>query len=144
MKTQDNNSDKPDTQSCQMAVSSRFVVKAEFQPPKLSIRKVWAGIYGGHYNCIVFFKSKPKLSKESYGYEWFDEKYIDMVDNKDLTCGAMWYGDFEQLYPKAFLQLKPIFERRRIEIVEVFQIELEAVWDKYNELEKFEFRADGY
>ena len=121
-----------------------FFIKAKLCPPKTSIKKVWAGIYGGHYDCIVFFKKKPKLSKEAYGYEWFDEKYIDMVENKDLTCGAMWYADFETLYPEAAIQIRPIFENRRIEIVEVFQIGLEAVWDKYNELERFEFRADGY
>ena len=121
-----------------------MVIKAKLHPPKTSVKKVWAGIYGGHYDCIVFFKAKPKLSKESYGYNWFNEKYIDMIENKDLTCGAMYYCDFEKLYPNAALQIKSIYEKRRIEIVEVFQIELEAVWNKYNNLEMFNFRVDGY
>lgn len=32
---------------------------AKYNPPKLSYKNVWAGIYGGHYDAIVFFKKKP-------------------------------------------------------------------------------------
>lgn len=116
---------------------------AKYNEPKRTFKTVWAGIYGGHYDAIVFFKSKPKKSKEDYDLiDVIDGKYYDMIDNLSLTCGAMWYGDFEELYPD--VDLKEYYDRRETEIVEVFQLKLEAAWDKYGELNTINLRADGY
>lgn len=117
------------------------IIKANLVMPKTKKKIVWAGIYGGHYNCIVFFKSKPALSKEDYRFEsdTIHGKYYDTTENKDIKIGGMWLEQFEQLYPKANLG-KP----KAIEIIEVFQIQIEGVFNKYGKLTSFEFHADGH
>lgn len=115
---------------------------AVYKQPKLTFKTVWAGIYGGHYDAIVFFKKKPKLSKGKENFLTHELKYYDMVDNKHLTCGAMWLGDFEELYPT--VDIKEYYESRETEIVQVFKLKLQAAWDKYGELNTINLRADGY
>jgi hypothetical protein len=104
--------------------------KAKLVLPKLETRKVWAGMYGGHYSVIVFFKEKPKLSKKPFHLSnIINGKYYDLYDNKALTIGAMWLPDFERLYPNANVG-KPT----NIEITKVFQLELEGVYNEFGRL----------
>ena len=40
------------------------MIKAKYTHPPMQTKKVWAGLYGGHYSIIVFFKEKPKTKEE--------------------------------------------------------------------------------
>jgi len=114
------------------------IIEANFVLPKSTKKIVWAGTYGGHYNCIVFFKSKPVLSKEHYHLSnIIDGKYYDTYENKNLIIGCMWLEQFQELYPKT-----NIGNPEAIEIINVFQIKLEGFFDKYGRLVSFEFNAD--
>jgi hypothetical protein len=117
---------------------------ARYKHPKTKFKRVWVGMYGGHYDIIVFFKRKPKKSKEDYKLiDCIKGKYYDCYDNKDLIVGDMSLCDFEVLYPE--VDLSPYLDNGRpkeIEITEVFQIKLEAVWDKYNTIEEYKMHID--
>lgn len=113
---------------------------AKYKQPKTKIKKVWIGSYGGHYEAIFIFKRKPKLTNDTYGYEWFDEKYYCIVENKDLVIGSMYMCDFQELYPDFdFNLIKP----DHIEITKVIHIELEAVFDKYGDLVTYQYNAEN-
>lgn len=113
---------------------------AKYRHPKTKTKKLWVGSYGGHYEALFFFKKKPKLTKDTYGYDWFDEKYYCIVENKDLVAGSMYLGDFEILYPDFDISLlKP----EHIEITKVIQIMFEAVYDDYGNLVDFSYNAEN-
>lgn len=113
---------------------------AKYKHPKTQTRKVWIGSYGGHYEALFIFKKKPKLTKETYGYEWFDEKYYSIVENEDLVIGSMYLCDFEELYPDFDMDLiKP----EHIEITKVIPIIFEAVYDKYGNLVDYKYNAEN-
>jgi len=104
--------------------------------PKLETKTVWVGIYGGHYDAIVFFNKKPKLSKETIGHS--NIRFYDCLDNRDLIIGCMWYGDFKELFPDANLG-----EAKDIEIPEVFKLKLRTYWED-DKLKQINFNADGW
>ena len=117
--------------------------EAVMRLPKLTTRKVWAGLYGGHRNVIVFFNEKPKRTavKDSR----FDPPHYCCLENQDIIAGSMWLGDFKGLFPD--FDLKPYLTShgvpKEIEILEVFEMKLTAVWDG-NGLRGSEFHADGW
>jgi hypothetical protein len=39
---------------------------AKIKIPSIEVRTVWAGIYGGHYDVIGFFSSKPVSEPEEH------------------------------------------------------------------------------
>jgi hypothetical protein len=114
------------------------IIEANIVLPKTQKKVVWAGLYGGHYSCIVFFKSKPV---KSLGDRAGNIEYYDLYDNKAIIAGAMWLEAFEILYPNVNVG-KPEW----INILNVFQIKLEGTFDKDGCLSKgvFEYHADGY
>jgi hypothetical protein len=109
------------------------MIKASFRPPKLTTKKVWAGLYGGHYDQIIFFKSKPVQAKEKHRF--IEGKWYDCFENKDLIIGDMSLGEFREYFPDA--DLTPYTEEGRpkaIDIPEVFALKLKAIWDKKGRL----------
>lgn len=116
--------------------------------PKTKKIKAWAGMYGGHYDVIVFFKKKPPLSKEPYyNPNIIDGKYYDLIEARDLgiIIGSLCLPDFKEHYPDA--DITPYLENERpkgIEIVEVFQIEIEGALDEWGHFRSLVFNVDGY
>jgi hypothetical protein len=41
------------------------MLQAKLTLPELQTKKVWVGLYGGHYDVIVFFKEKPTPFEDS-------------------------------------------------------------------------------
>jgi hypothetical protein len=95
------------------------IIIAKIKLPKLKTRIVWAGIYGGHYDQIVFFYRQPVKSTDGY---------YDTYDNKDLIAGDMGLSMFKELFPNT--DLAKYYDSRGIEIVEVFKMELTTLWEK--------------
>jgi hypothetical protein len=108
-----------------------MIINAKLKLPKTKTKIVWAGLYGGHYDQIVFFKKKPVKSKDPHNH--IDGDWYDCTDNKELIVGDMTLSDFQELYPKVNLKpyLSEIGRPKGIEIPEVFKINIEAFWDKY-------------
>lgn len=118
-----------------MKTSSK-IVDAKIKFPKLSTKTVWAGVYGGHYDQIVFFSKKPVKSKD------YNVNLYDCYDNKEIIIGDMGLGEFKELYPGADLSafLDQSGKPKDIEVVEVFQIRLEAMYDEYGNPSSLTFR----
>jgi hypothetical protein len=116
------------------------MIKAKLKLPVLKTKTVWYGLYGGHYNCIVFFKTKPIKSDEPYYLpDVIDGKYYDLLDNKDLIIGCMWLNDFNVLFPGA-----KVGKPKGIEVLQVHQMELTTMLDEDDKMYTLNFRADGY
>lgn len=107
---------------------------ANYQRPLLTFKTVWAGAYGGHYDAIIFFKNKPKITSYT------------TLDNK--TVGCMFLCDFQELYPKADISalLDPENNNRPfdIEVSNFIKIKLEGFWDEDGFLVDYNMHADGY
>ena len=90
--------------------------------PPMKTKTVWCGLYGGHYDVIIFFSKKPVLSQDIHRFAGV--KYYDAYDNKKFIVGSMSLPEFIELYPDC-KHLKPT----EIDIVEVFKIQLTTMWD---------------
>lgn len=135
------------------------MVKATFTIPKDKLKtiKVWAGMYGGHYDAIVFFKEKPELTtqKHEHGvlFDLGDGYYYDCLENKDKIIGCMALGQFYEYFPDA--DLRPYTQQREdastlggrpldIEITEVFEMEITVMVDEYGDFDNVDFDLDGW
>jgi len=108
--------------------------------PKISSRPVWIGSYGGHYNCIVIFHSKP--TKKVNGVNrasWQSYSFVDLLDNKKNIAACMWECDFQEIYPSA--KIPP---PKEIEVTTLYKRVIEGFWTEDNRLFFPIFDADGY
>ena len=113
---------------------------AKLKMPTLQTKKVWYGLYGGHYSCIVFFSEKPKISDEPYYLPHIIDGYFyDLLDNEYVIIGCMWLEQFNELYPEAVVGLPT-----HIHITEVFEMELECFFNDNGRITSYDFHADGY
>lgn len=132
------------------------MIKAKLILPKMETHTVWAGMYGGHYDVIVFFHNKPVRSnrENSDMVTLFSEKGEKVevypyspYENKKEVIGAMWLADFFEYFPESVEQLKPYLQNgrpRAIEIPEVFKIELTTIFDPRGNMIGMDTGADGY
>jgi hypothetical protein len=132
------------------------MVKATFTIPKDKLKtiKVWAGMYGGHYDAIVFFKEKPELSEKTSMYvDSNDGHYYNCFDNKDKIIGCMSLGQFYEYFPDA--DLRPYTQQREdtstlggrpleVEVHEVFEMEITVMIDEHGDFDRLDFNLDGY
>ncbi len=115
-------------------------MKATLKLPKIKRKKVWAGMYGGHYDVIVFFKYKPKKDTSTHH---MIKSFYDCYDNRELIIGDLDMITFNELYPNADLSAYLINGRpKEIEIPEVFQIEIEAFWDEDGKMRSINYNLD--
>ena len=122
------------------------MIKATFTP-KLQTKKVWAGLYGGHYDVIVFFSDKPRVeegdidtSERLYG----GKGVID--EDKKLALGSMSLEQFYELYPNADISAFAQDNGRPKDtvFVEFFELELEAPVDEDGAFESFDYDMDDW
>jgi hypothetical protein len=107
-------------------------INAVIKWPKPKTKTVYAGLYGGHYDVIVFFRTKPLKNTN------IDEPGVyDLIDNKDKIAGAMWLSDFVEL---TGVEMKP----ESIDVIKIHRMKLTAVWEDDNTLKNFHFHADGW
>lgn len=109
----------------------------------MGTKKVWAGMYGGHYSAIVFFLKLPFRSQDK-DHGGFNGNWYDPGDsrNKDLVCGSMWLSDFKELYPDI-----DIGEPKDIEITSLIQLELTTYWEIDHDMvrmREINTSVDGY
>ena len=106
---------------------------------KSKTKTVWAGMYGGHYDQIVFFSTKPKKIKDGSSLVHADGHY-DCLENEDKIIGDMSLGDFQATFE---CDLTPYLAEngrpKAIEIIEVFRIKLTGPFDEDGRLP---FHAD--
>lgn len=111
------------------------MLKATLTLPKFETKKVWAGLYGGHFDVIVFFRKKPKATFVERKVRYID--CLEEYNNKNII-GDMFLGDFRVFYPDA--DLTPYTQSsgrpKAIEIPseDIFQIELTTMWDDYGDM----------
>ena len=111
-------------------------MKATFRMPEMTAKTVWYGSYGGHYNCLVLFKTKPQLvdngsNRHGPSVDLWEES------NKNNICGSMWPDEFEEL---TGLKIDP----ESIEITKLYELELTAPWTKDGDLWGYANNADGW
>lgn len=104
---------------------------------KLKKKKVWAGVYGGHYDIIVFFSKKPKrisrkaLQKLYYIAEGrWPKGYYDCMSNESLIIGDMGLPLFQKMFGVDLSEHLNNGRPKDTEIIELFQIELTAPFDE--------------
>lgn len=114
----------------------KHIERVPLSIPKLTYKRVWYGVYGGHYSVIVFFKNKPILSKEDFPGS-MDCKWYDCLENKNKIIGAISLYEFIGLYP-----CMAHIEASAIEITTVDQIYLQAAWNKYGDMSTIFRRID--
>lgn len=108
--------------------------------PLLSKRKVWIGSYGGHYECVIIFHTKPTKKKD--GWNSLTQKnysIVDLLDNKKNIAASMWKCDFDWIYPDS--NIPP---PKAIEVTTLYEREIEGFWDDDNRMIFAEFTADGW
>jgi len=100
------------------------MIIAKYKEPKRTAKSLWAGVYGGHYSAIVFFKKKPKFNTSS-------DNLYDLLDNKYLIVGCMYLDDFKELYPGANLSeyLQSNGRPKDINVIEVFKMKIDIAID---------------
>jgi hypothetical protein len=121
------------------------MIQATIKLPELQTKKLWAGMYGGHYDVIVFFKEKPtKTSKDEHNIIDFD--WVECIENKDIIVGSMCLGQFYEIFPDADISEHTREDNRpmEIEIPEVFEIEITTVYDEWGHMVTFKFNEDGW
>lgn len=113
------------------------MIKAKFTLPKLKTKKVWVGLYGGHYDVIVFFKEKPVLN---------DDEYYCIIDNKGKALGSMSLTDFYTFYPDADMSACTREDGRPkdVEIYELFEMEITTAFDQWGDMHSIECDEDGW
>jgi len=101
-------------------------IKATLKLPKMKTKTIWAGLYFNHYSQIVFFRKKPKPSKEEHNR--IDGEWFDCLDNKDLIIGGCGVEQFLEWFPDADISQYTDARgwAKEIEIPEVFQIKITA------------------
>lgn len=100
--------------------------------------KCWYGIYGGHYDVIVFFKNPPTHFED----DKIAGNCVDMLaesENKNIL-GSMGLEDFLEM---SGLDRKD-FIPPECEIVEVYEIEITAPFDNYGQMVTYSFDVDGW
>lgn len=108
--------------------------KAKFTMPEMTAKTVWYGSYGGHYDCMVFFKEKPKLVN-THNYDGC----VDLIEEgrQNNIIASMWPDEFTKL---TGIEIIP----EEIEIVKLHKIELTAPWDEDGRLWGYGNNADGW
>ena len=118
------------------------MLQAKLTLPELQTKKVWVGLYGGHYDVIVFFKEKPTPFEDSTETEiWYE-----MGDNMEIAIGSMCLGQFYELYPNVDIKAYTQEDGRPldIEIPEVFEMEITTIFDKNGFMETIQHHEDGW
>ncbi len=77
------------------------MLKGTLTPPAMKPVRLWAGLYGGHYDMIVFYREKPTRSDED------DDRLVDTyAEHKAGNVFAdMATGTFEAWFPELYQQL---------------------------------------
>lgn len=124
------------------------MLKAIFTPPKLKAVKLWAGLYGGHYDIIVFFKKKPTNRMDDNGDARSNGKFVDCLaeNDADNIFADMGTGNFEIWFPN--VDLTPYTQENgrpkdtEIPYKDLFRIELMLPLDDYGQPEPFDMKND--
>lgn len=126
-------------------------IKATFTLPKLTTKKVWAGMYGGHYDIIVFFREKPIHRMRKDDSKHARGKFVDTLaeSRRDNILGDTGLGYFYEYFPDVDLskytqRRKPHGLPRETEIPynDLFELELTAPFNDHGYLEGISFECD--
>lgn len=112
------------------------MLKGIMRLPKLTTRHVWIGGYGGHYDALVIFHTKPVPSTKDSNYSkgiWYD-----CLDNEKNIAGCIEPDTFKELFG---IDVSHVIEA--IEVTKLIEVRLTAVWDE-NRLVSFDFNLDGW
>jgi hypothetical protein len=114
------------------------MLKASLKPPPVRSIKLWAGLYGGHYDIIVFFKEKP-TNRMSYEEDTLPRgKYVDVYeeDRADNVWSDMSLPDFQEWFPDVDLSryTQPNGRPKDTEVPykDLFEIELTMPLDEFD------------
>ena len=126
------------------------ILSGSFTVPKLKAFALWAGLYGGHYDVIAFFRRKPThFDRGDPG----EPDTVDMLAESDAgnVFANMGTGDFQAWFPDLFAQLGPplIQDNGRpngIEIckADLFRVRLSVPVDKAGNRLPLDFDVDGW
>lgn len=124
------------------------MLKAKFTPPKMKTIKLWAGLYGGHYDVIVFFHKKPTNRMDDKGDTRSKGEYVDCLAEHEASniYGDMGTGNFEIWFPD--VDLSPYTQENgrpkdtEVPYKDLFRIELTLPVDEYGDAEPFTMKSD--
>lgn len=126
------------------------MVKATLTPPNMKTLTVWAGLYGGHYDIIVFFKQKPTHRMDCNEEPRKNGMYVDLLEEQTdgNILADMATGTFETWFPNA--DLTEHTDRNNcgrpndteIRYKDLFQMELTLPTDENGEPESINFHQD--
>ena len=118
-------------------IKATFTIKPE-------TKVVWAGCYGGHYDIIVFFSSKPhdlKITPENSVNEFWDT----LLECKNII-GNMALGDFYELYPDADISeyMQQNKRPKEVFISQLFELEMTGPFEKDGGMKNIPTNVDGF
>ena len=120
------------------------MLKAIFHPPTMKTFKLWAGLYGGHYDIIVFFEKPPTHITDKYKYyngsKDKNGPYVDCLAEFEIgnIFADFYLEDFRTCFPD--VDLTPYTQKngrpRAIEVPakDLFQISLTIPVDQHNNI----------
>lgn len=117
--------------------------KSTFNLPVLRPLKLWAGVYGGHYDIIVLFRTKPTRTEETAKGVVIDCLAEAEADN---IAADMSLADFTDWFPG--VDLSAILHRdgrpKAIEIPadDLVEMELTLPCDERGRIDTINFHAD--
>jgi hypothetical protein len=85
-------------------------------PHKLSKKKVWIGVYGGHTSVVVVFNKKPIIDKE------FPENGYCVHTNNKIIAGSFDLYEFNEWFGTNLAAFD-------INIMDIFECDLTAMWN---------------
>ncbi len=124
------------------------MLKATLTPPKMTTRTLWGGVYGGHYDIIVFFTEKPVNRVSESNDEDPAGKYIDVYDEykAENVYADMPLETFNEWFPG--VDLTPYTQENgrpkdtEIPFADLFQITLTLPVDENDQPLSIDFHAD--
>ncbi len=127
-----------------------MIPKATLTPPNLKTFRVWCGLYGGHYDIIVFFREKPTHRMDKNDDTRSNGKYVDLLaEGQDGNIFAdIATGTFEAWFPDADLTNHTDKNNvgrpndTEIRYKDLFQIDLTLPTDENGDPEPIDFHCD--
>ncbi len=114
------------------------MIKATLTPPPMRTIRLWAGLYGGHYDIIVFFNKKP-THRMTYSTDRDDQgKYVDVYEEKlsENVWSDMALDDFCKWFPHVdltpYTQANGRPKDTEVPYKDLFEIELTMPLDDFD------------
>ena len=116
------------------------MIRSTLTPANMTPVRLWAGVYGGHYEVIVFFREKPTHRMDKNNDTKANGKFVDVYE--ESVAGNVFadlaFGTFEAWFPGDW----PLPTATEVVYRELFEVELTIPLDEDGEWEGLDVHVD--